>query len=150
MVSTARTGLENYAYLNNRKLGIPSHDRVIVVSRVPEDQISSLVRFPGMDQSNITCNSRFQNIPTTIEDASVLPVTGNLYTTCLTTRVVLNGNSTRFYHRASTGRGIDSRVSCSVGVDSGNESTLGNKFDADIAVKVGSFNKLISIKGKSG
>ena len=36
-----------------------------------------------------------------------------------------------------------------MGVDSGDESTLRNELNADVAVEVSPFNKFVSIKGRS-
>ena len=71
---------EKNTHLDDGKLSVPCHNRVVVVSRVTEDQVSSLISFPCVDQSDITSNSWLQNIPATVENTSILFVTGNLDT----------------------------------------------------------------------
>ncbi len=119
--------------LDDGEFGVSRHNRIIVVSSIPEYEVSSFIGFPRVNESDITRDGRFHDVPPTVELSCFLLITPSLDTELTATRVVLNRNSAILYFRTSTRWGEERGDTSSLCIQPSDECSLRYEFDADVS-----------------
>ena len=111
----------------------------------PEDQVTDLVGFPCMHERDVARDCRLHDEPPAIEEARLLRVPGDHDPRLDPPWVVPDGDAPRLDRRVGASGRVDARLARSVRVQTGNEGTLGNELDADIAVEIRRLEVLVPV-----
>ena len=141
--------VHNLLGLDDGELGVSGHGAVVVVRRVPEDEVSDGVSLPGVHKRDVADDARFDEVLASVDDTVLLGITGNAHALAHATLVELNGDATGLNQGIGTGRGKEGRNATGVGHDSLGERALGDELEADATLEVLPFQKFVAAKGVS-
>ena len=103
-----------------------------------------------MHERNVARDCRLHDEPPTVEEARLLRVPGDHDPRLDSPWVVPDGDAPRLDGRVSASGRVDARLARSVRVQAGNEGTLGNELDADIAVEIRRLEVLVPTTFRGG
>lgn len=112
---------------------------------IPEHGITHLINLPSVNKGNITLESRFQEVSTSVDLPGLLLVSLDEYAIFETATVVANGYGTELDRCGSTCRGKKVGYTCGMSANAFNKGSLGDQFKRYFAFQVHGLEEFVSV-----